>query len=718
MHTSSGIKRVVFAILAAAIVITCYIPAKGLTTKIRVAYDCNMPPYQFTDDQGNAAGMHVEILDQIARRNDLVLEYIAMERASDCMEHLNSGDVDLVLGAMMEERRQEQMTDEMSSSTLCLVVKKDFLDAQGELPDLAGEMAVFEYGTASYSLISKIGASMYVAVGNQREVFRDHMGGGAKAIIGIKDSILWQLNEMGVEDQYIIANNYMSTVRYGILTQKGDHDLKRILNRGLVELRASGEYDKIFRSWIVEEAPYDTRALVRRSICVIGVVVLFWFVYAAVNQRIKAILKKQVEEKTRELQEANTELERQIVQIREANDMQRYLVENSPNGMVLFDRDFTVRAMNNSAARLAWGENAGGVAAQAGVAVTQPGVPPARPSGEAYRTYPRLTDIPFFKNLLDQLGDSPWENDTGRLDRAVTIPGGASENHTYQCSVIQAPGADAQSGILLTILDITKEEQEKRLAFEKEKSKAMNRLIAGIAHEIKNPLMSIRTFANLITTRRGDQQVQDMFAEFVPDEVDRINKLVEGLINYAKPTQKQVTSIDLGNVINECMYLTQAVVKQGRIQVEVRAEEGLLIRGDQTQIKQVLINIILNSIESMEKKMKEQSGQASHRPVLTIEAKGVGSQAVIIVEDEGCGMTEKEIRRCTDPFFTTKTTGTGLGLALSKNYLEENGGCLLIESKLQEYTRITMKFDRRAPGDNCAVPSAEGVGYETVNIDH
>ena len=361
---------------------------------------------------------------------------------------------------------------------------------------------------------------------------------------------------------------------------------------------------------------------------------------------------------------------------------------------------------------------ASGAVTRPSMAVTQPGVPPARPGGEAYRTYPRLTDIPFFKNLLEQLGDSPWENDTGRLDRAVTIPGGASENHTYQCSVIQAPGADAQSGILLTILDITKEEQEKRLAFEKEKSKAMNRLIAGIAHEIKNPLMSIRTFANLITTRRGDQQVQDMFAEFVPDEVDRINKLVEGLINYAKPTQKQVTSIDLGNVINECMYLTQAVVKQGRIQVEVRAEEGLLIRGDQTQIKQVLINIILNSIESMEKKMKEQSGQATHRPVLTIEAKGVGSQAVITVEDEGCGMTEKEIRRCTDPFFTTKTTGTGLGLALSKNYLEENGGCLLIESKLQEYTRITMKFDRRAPGDNCAVPSAEGVGYETVNIDH
>ena len=95
----------------------------------------------------------------------------------------------------------------------------------------------------------------------------------------------------------------------------------------------------------------------------------------------------------------------------------------------------------------------------------------------------------------------------------------------------------------------------------------------------------------------------------------------------------------------------------------------------------------------MEKKLKEQPELAGHL-TLRVSTAAEGDRVLITISDEGCGMNEKELRRCTDPFFTTKTKGTGLGLAVSKSYIEENGGILFIDSREREYTRITLEFPR------------------------
>ncbi len=668
-----GIKGLGTLIIVLFLLLYHYIPAKALTINLRVAYCCNMPPYQFLEE-GKPVGMHVDILNQIAADQNLVLDYMPMEKYSDCMAALKRGEVDLVLGALFDESNQEQMTEEVSSSTLCLVVENDLLKGE-ENPDLSGITAVFEYGTASYSLISKIGASKYMAMGNQSDIFMNHKEGKSKAIIGVKDSILWQIYDQNLENSYSISNNYMSTVRFGILTQVGDHNLRRMLNNGLMQLRTNGEYERIYEKWTIEESIYDRGIFIRRGIYIFSIAAALWCVYAVFNHRIQTVLKMQVEEKTRELKGANAELERHIIQIQDSNDLQRCLIENSPNGMVLFDQKYNIRAMNNSACLMAGIDT---IAAQ------------------ERKENSSILDITFFKNIVERIGQKSLEEGGKRIDRIVTAEGQGGELRTYQCNVLPAADPGIGGGILLTVSDITKEEQEKRLAFEKEKGKALNRLVAGIAHEVKNPLMSIRTFAALLVTRRGDQQVQDMFAEFVPDEVDRISRLIDGLLNYAKPAKREVSMVDVERAIEECRYLTQAVVKQGYIKVEVQTEAGLMIQVDKNQLKQVLINIILNGIESMERKLNGESEKREGSLFLKIESRAEDQQVVIMIEDQGCGMTEKEIRRCTDPFFTTKSTGSGLGLALSKSYIEENGGVLYIESKQFEYTKITMKFNMAA----------------------
>ena len=115
----------------------------------------------------------------------------------------------------------------------------------------------------------------------------------------------------------------------------------------------------------------------------------------------------------------------------------------------------------------------------------------------------------------------------------------------------------------MTVEDITAEERKKQELFEQEKKQSLNRLVAGIAHEIKNPLMAIRTAATLMRDQGSDQEVQEAFSKYVPDEVDRINQLVNGLIHYARPVEGDLERIELSKVVQECLYLTKVVTKAG-----------------------------------------------------------------------------------------------------------------------------------------------------------
>ncbi|MEM1485041.1 transporter substrate-binding domain-containing protein [Oscillospiraceae bacterium PP1C4] len=661
--------RICFCLLS-IVFLTSASPVHAVTTKLKVALNCNMPPYQFVDKDGHCAGMHIDILDAIAEDKGLVIEYIPMEKTSNCTAALDKGEVDLVLGIVIDPNSKYtgQFTQEISSSTLCMIAPNSFIEKNDIQRNLKNGIAVFEYGTASYSLISKLGASMCLAVGNQKEVFDTHTLKKADVMVGVKSSMLYQLYQRGMEDDYSIIHNYMATVRYAMVVQNGDDELMRYLNSGISTLRANSGYGNIYSRWTIDEGSNNMKALIVKIAYISATIGAAAAAYIIFSIRIRSILKKRVVEQTQEIQSANAELERRIVQIQDESALRNSIIEYSPNGMVLFDRNYNIKLMNNSACNLA------GISRM--------------PIGES------VLSLGFFKDILKSRMEELFVERQDLNNQIVTLPSAQGETRTYRCNIHQTMEYGESSGALLTVMDVTKEEKEKQESFEKEKSKALNRMIAGIAHEIKNPLMSIRTFATLMKTKRDDRQFQELFEEFVPKEVDRMNKLIESLINYAKPMKGTVERIDVKAAIGDCMYLTRTVVKQGRIRVEVSAEDGLMIEADKNQIKQVLINIIINGIESMEKKLKELDPEKGPPLILNVWARAEDENIIITIRDEGNGMSEKELRRCADPFFTTKATGTGLGLALSKHFIQENNGDLLIESVEREYTSITIVFRR------------------------
>jgi polar amino acid transport system substrate-binding protein len=167
--------------------------------------------------------------------------------------------------------------------------------------------------------------------------------------------------------------------------------------------------------------------------------------------------------------------------------------------------------------------------------------------------------------------------------------------------------------------------------------------------------------------------------------------MVRNLINYAKPESSKRQAVDIHDVITSCGSLIGHSISP-HVQLELNAEEGLVIDANPSQLRQIMINLILNAAEAIDEKIAGASEQERLR--IQVQAFSDGDEVVIAVRDEGCGMSDVQLDRACEPYFTTKPQGTGLGLAVSKQYVEENDGTLSITSEEGKFTEVTLRFRR------------------------
>ena len=260
---------------------------------------------------------------------------------------------------------------------------------------------------------------------------------------------------------------------------------------------------------------------------------------------------------------------------------------------------------------------------------------------------------------------------------------------TYRYNIYQLFDLNNNVRAILAFEDITREIQIKERIYEREKNKALNQIVAGIAHEIRNPCYLLKTFIELIPVKLNNIEFQNNLLKLVPKEIDRVNNLIKNLIDYAKPASNNIEVIFVKDVIESCTGLLSYLLENEKISLKIELEDGLMIKGDRSQIQQILINIILNGIEAMKEKIK--NNDIAHKLKMHIKAWKNEKYVFIQIIDEGMGMTEDEVRKSTEPFFTTKANGSGLGLYIAKQY-EKNGGSILIESEKNQYTRILLTF--------------------------
>lgn len=210
---------------------------------------------------------------------------------------------------------------------------------------------------------------------------------------------------------------------------------------------------------------------------------------------------------------------------------------------------------------------------------------------------------------------------------------------------------------------------------------AIGEMAATVAHEIRNPLGGIRGFATFLAQDTPEDDPRHRLVQKILTGTSSLEKVVSGLLEYTRP-------VELKLVPTSCAAIAQAALRYmeydpSRITIFTEVDLDLRILADADKIRQVLMNILMNAVQSI-----------TGRGEIRVSAEADGNLVHLVVQDTGCGMNEKELKQIFSPFYTTKEKGTGLGMAVSQKIVDGHGGVLSAHSEPGKGTRIAIQLSR------------------------
>ncbi|MEW6111612.1 MAG: ATP-binding protein [Thermodesulfobacteriota bacterium] len=262
------------------------------------------------------------------------------------------------------------------------------------------------------------------------------------------------------------------------------------------------------------------------------------------------------------------------------------------------------------------------------------------------------------------------------LEKEVNLADGVRGKRFLALSVsaLKEPDSSVSRGAVIIVRDMTMiRELEQKVAVN-EKFAALGRLSAGVAHEIRNPLNSIRGFIQYFQKKLPLEEEDYRYTDLMVTEVDRLNRVISKLLAYSKPREPRLAVRSADEILDHCVRVLQREAMEAGVDIvrqpAPQAETPLVLM-DTDQITQVFLNILLNAIEATPKGGKVTISRGNEQD----------AKLTIVVEDSGEGIPRENHDKLFDPFFTTKRKGTGLGLAIVKSIVEGHGGDIEVESE-------------------------------------
>lgn len=239
-------------------------------------------------------------------------------------------------------------------------------------------------------------------------------------------------------------------------------------------------------------------------------------------------------------------------------------------------------------------------------------------------------------------------------------------------------------GYVLLFKDLSEIRALRREIARNQRLASVGRLAAGVAHEIRNPLSSIKGLATYFKERYQDKLDDQQIANIMIQEVDRLNRVVGQLLDFARPIKISKKPISMQALIEDSLKLVERQASEKNIKIETRFPSQMdTVSVDPDRINQVLLNLYLNAIDSM-----DEGGRLAIR-IPNSEQK---HNTEIKIMDDGTGISREDLAHIFDPYFTTKATGTGLGLAIVHNIVDAHGGKVMVESHPGRGTTFTIRL--------------------------
>jgi PAS domain S-box-containing protein len=278
--------------------------------------------------------------------------------------------------------------------------------------------------------------------------------------------------------------------------------------------------------------------------------------------------------------------------------------------------------------------------------------------------------------------DVPYETRDKTRDRML---------QTIRVGTAQLTGDDGQAvGVILQAQDVTEWLELERRVLVAEKLAALHTLSAGVAHELRNPLsamdLNIHLLDEALKERGGFAQDVAHYLQVLNAECRRLTGILDNFMTFARPGSVDLHEVSIKALIDHIMALMRIEAEERRIRlVQVTDEKLPAVLGDETQISQVLVNLIVNSFHAMP------NGGLCQVSAVQREVQGE-PWVEITVKDNGVGITKEQLSHLFEPFYTTKPSGTGLGLAIAYRILQDHGGTIQVSSEPGSGTKVVTQF--------------------------
>jgi signal transduction histidine kinase len=265
-----------------------------------------------------------------------------------------------------------------------------------------------------------------------------------------------------------------------------------------------------------------------------------------------------------------------------------------------------------------------------------------------------------------------------------------NESSDRSFDVYSSPLAiDGASGQILTLVDVTEAAEGERVLRRSESLAAVGRATTQVAHEIRNPLGSIRLGVSMLRDSVNDDEALRTI-ELVERGIKHLNKLVVDVTQFSRQKALERGDVDLHELLDRSLDLVADRIRDKQTPVEKRFTGTRLVgHWDADQLRQVFVNILANAIDAS----PEQAPLKIETEVITMDQSAPGGPrtfARIVIEDQGSGIDQPTLDRIFEPFFTTKKRGTGLGLAIVKQIVEQHGGRIAVESETGSGARFVI----------------------------
>lgn len=259
---------------------------------------------------------------------------------------------------------------------------------------------------------------------------------------------------------------------------------------------------------------------------------------------------------------------------------------------------------------------------------------------------------------------------------------GVSKNLHLMCVPIDSGDNGGATGHMILIQDLTTQKNLELEIRRNERHTAVGKMAAGVAHELRNPLSSIKGLALLLKSKFELQSSGAEAAEILISEVERLDRSISELLDYSRPESLELKKLQLVQPIKKAIRLIRSDAQAEDIEIIEKYEnENRLVEGDQDKLTQLFLNLLLNSIQAMK-----------NGGTLTISTQHSSDKASVIITDSGQGIDDVIKEKIFDPYFTTKNDGTGLGLSLSAKIIEDHRGSINIDSALGNGTTVIVTF--------------------------